>query len=262
MQDLPYLGPVTRLPGVLQWARLGVPMTLPTTALLLAILASLACGAAPAAAEWNFDLYGGATWIPSSDVKVRGEDDTGTSVRLTLFDIEADTGLTVGTRVGYWLESVPFLGFDLDVFYMQVSVPDQTRKGTASFTGQFLDRPISVSLNGTASIPSGTAPLVGFAPEIRLRWPLLRDATFSKGRLQPYISAGPAFAFSLKNEDPVVEVGGKVGIGVAFQLTRWLAIFAEYRFIFYPGFEVVDRDLTYQADIKTHSMVGGLSFRF
>ncbi|HKA61163.1 MAG TPA: hypothetical protein VKH83_02005 [Methylomirabilota bacterium] len=35
-------------------------------------------------------------------------------------------------------------------------------------TGEFLDRPISVSINGVASIPRVDAPLFGFAPEMGL----------------------------------------------------------------------------------------------
>src|SRR5262245_24350586 len=44
--------------------------------------------------------------------EVRGEDDTH-AVNLTIFDITTDAGFTVGPRFGYWLEPVPFLGFDL-----------------------------------------------------------------------------------------------------------------------------------------------------
>lgn len=83
-----------------------------TVTLLLTMLGGVTGGAAPAGAEWNLDLYGGAAWIQSSDLKVRGEDDTH-AVNLTIFDINTDAGFTVGTRFGYWLEPVPFLGFDL-----------------------------------------------------------------------------------------------------------------------------------------------------
>lgn len=233
-----------------------------TIALLLTLLVALAGGVAPAAAEWTIDLYGGAAWLQTTDLDVSGRDNTGASVRATLFDIHTDTALTVGARVGYWLESVPFLGFDLDLFYMHVPIPKQTRTGTASLTGEFLDRPISVSINGTATIPDATLPLLGFAPEIRFRWPLMVDAAFPKGRLQPYLSLGPAWAFSLDNDEITVEIGGKVGLGLAFQLARWIALFGEYRYIFYPGMELTDRNLTYKADIHTHSVVFGLSFRF
>jgi opacity protein-like surface antigen len=233
-----------------------------TAALLLIMVIGIAGGARRAAAEWNFDLYGGAAWIQSSDLGVRGQDSTGASVNLTIFDIDTDTGFTIGTRGGYWLDSLSFLGVGLDVFYLQIPLPSQTTTGTASLTGEFLDRPISVSASGVASIPSATLPMFGFAPELRLRWPLLVNATFPHGRLQPYFNGGPAWAFSLKNERLAVEFGGKVGAGLAFQIAPWLAVFSEYRYIFFPGFRLTDNRLTYKADINTHSVVLGLSLRF
>lgn len=129
-------------------------MTKRTVTLLLTMLVGMKGGGAPAEREWNLDLYGGAAWIQSSDLKVRGRDDTH-AVNLTIFDISTHAGFTAGARFGYWLESVPFVGFgfDLDVFYMQIPVPSQTRGGTATLTGEFLDRPISVSVDGVASIP-------------------------------------------------------------------------------------------------------------
>jgi opacity protein-like surface antigen len=233
-----------------------------TTALLLTTVMAIACGARPTAAEWNVDLYGGAAWIESSNLGVRGQDDRGESVNLTIFDLDTNTGFTIGVRGGYWLDPLPFLGFDLDVFYLQIPVPAQTTTGTATLTGHFLDKPISVDASGVARIPSATLPLFGFAPEIRLRWPLMVDATFPHGRLQPYINAGPAWAFSLNNEHLVVEFGGKVGGGLAFQFAPWIALFGEYRYIFFPGFELTDKHLTYKANINSHTVILGLSLRF
>jgi opacity protein-like surface antigen len=101
-----------------------------TAALLLTMVMAIACGAGPAAAEWNVDLYGGAAWIESSNLGVRGQDSRGESINLTIFDLNTNTGFTVGFRGGYWLDPLPFLGFDLDVFYLQTPVPAQTTTGT------------------------------------------------------------------------------------------------------------------------------------
>jgi opacity protein-like surface antigen len=233
-----------------------------TVVLLLTAIVAVGGGVVPAAAEWNFDLYGGAAWLQNSDLTVHGRDNTGASVNATIFDLDTNTGFTVGTRVGYWLNPLPFLGFDLDMFYMQIPVPGQTNAATGAFTGEFLNKPISVSASGEARIPSATLPLFGFAPEIRLRWPLLVDAAFPYGRLQPYFTGGPAWAFSLKNDNVAVEFGGKVGGGLTFLITPWLGVYSEYRYIFFPGFELTDRNLTYKADINSHTVVLGLSFRF
>lgn len=230
--------------------------------LLICLLVSLTWAAAPAHAEWNIDLYGGAAWIQSSDFKVRGQGTNGAEANLTIFGLDTDPGFTVGLRNTFWLDSLPFLGFDFDLFYLQTPVPVQTRQATGALTGEFLGRPISVSASGVASIPSAFVPLFGFAPEIRLRLPLLVDAAFPAGRLQPYFTGGPTWAFSIKDSHIAVEVGGKVGGGVSFGITPWLALFSEYRFIFYPGFKLTDGNLSYKADINSHSVVGGISLRF
>jgi opacity protein-like surface antigen len=59
-----------------------------------------------------------------------------------------------------------------------------------------------------------------------------------------------------------MQFGGKAGGGLSFNITRFLSLFGEYRFIFYPGFELKDRNLTYEADLNSHSVVGGISVRF
>src|SRR5262245_25037352 len=125
-----------------------------TAAILVAAVLSVAYGTVPAAAEWNVDLYGGAAWLQNSDLGVRGQDDRRASVNLTIVNLDTNPGFTVGVRGGYWLEPLPFLGFDLDVFYLQTPVPAQTTTGTAAFSGHFLDKPISVDASGQAHIPS------------------------------------------------------------------------------------------------------------
>lgn len=229
----------------------------------LVLCASLVTTASePAEAEWMFDLYGGASWTQSADLKVKGTDDTGASIDGRLFDVEPDAGFTVGLRGGYWLESLPFLGFGLDFFYFEAPIPAQTTTATAAFSGQLLGEPIVVSASGTVRIPSVTLPGLGLAPEVFLRLPLIASSSYPKGRLQPYITGGPAFAFSLENEDVELQVGGKIGGGLAFQLFKALALFAEYRYTFFPDFAFVDGDLEYKADLDTHNVVVGLSLRF
>lgn len=116
--------------------------------------------------------------------------------------------------------------------------------------------------SAVATIPSTTLPMFGFAPEIRRRWPLMVDVSFPHGRWQLYVSAGPSWAFSLKDDHVDVELGGKAGVGLAFQIAPWAALFSEYRYIFYPSFELTDRHLTYEADANSHRVVVGLSLRF
>ncbi len=141
-------------------------------------------------------------------------------------------------------------------------MPSQEQHGSAEFTGKFLGKPISVDASGNASISSGTLPLFGFAPELRARWPLMVDADFPAGRLQPYLDAGPTWAFSLNDDSLKVEVGGKVGAGVAYNIVPMFAVFGEYRYTFYPGFNFTSSHATYTTDIDAHALLVGGSLRF
>jgi large subunit ribosomal protein L27 len=106
-------------------------------------------------------------------------------------------------------------------------------------------------------------PLFGFSPEIRLRWPLMVDTAFPAGRLQPYVSGGPAWAFSLKHEKLDMEFGGKFGGGMSFGITPTIALFGEYRYILFPEFQFTGKHgVTYAVDVHSHSAIGGISFRF
>src|SRR2546430_2544285 len=79
---------------------------------------------------------------------------------------------------------------------------------------------------------------IGF--DAMLRLPLLKSPRFPKGQLQPYITVGPAIFvahaedsrnFEPSNQDDTdASVGVKVGAGVAWQFTKNIAMFGEYRY--------------------------------
>jgi opacity protein-like surface antigen len=226
------------------------------------VLMAVCAGASAAHAEWAIDLFGGAAWTQSTDLSVKGIDDSRVNVNATLSDIDVDTGLTVGLRIGYWFESTPILGLALDTFFFSMPVPAQTVDTTATFTGSILDKPFTFTSSGQARVPSIELPGLAFSPQLNLRWPLLVSAEFPKGRLQPYLGAGPAWAFSVDTDELSIVTGGLVRTGMSFQLLRFIGVFAEYRYSFFPDFQLSNNDLTFKADLNTHNFVGGLSFRF
>src|SRR5207344_839468 len=69
-------------------------MTLRWTALLALSIVAVAWAGAPAEAEWALDAYGGAAWTRSTDLRVTGRDDTGSTVDAMIFDIKTNTGVT------------------------------------------------------------------------------------------------------------------------------------------------------------------------
>jgi hypothetical protein len=227
------------------------------------VLATLGIGAAPARAEIALDVFGGVSLTESTDVAVDGVDNTNASVKGVFSNVKVDPGFTVGGRIGYWFESLPFLGLGIDGFFFTLPVPAQTVDTTVSISGSIRGRPISTTASGQVRLPSIDLPAAGFSPQLMLRWPLFTSNEMPKGRLQPYVGVGPAWAVSVDRDELELVLGGLVRGGIAFQLFRHLALFAEYRYSFFPNFELTDsHGLHFQADVNTHHVVGGLSIRF
>jgi hypothetical protein len=217
--------------------------------------------AAPAGAEFTLDFYGGPSWTESADLRATGRDDTGFSIDATIFDIKTNTGVTFGFRPGYWFEFARFLGLGMDLFFFAVPIPSQTTTATGTLDSELFDEDITVTA-GRARVPSVTLPGLAFSPEIKLRLPLLTSKAFPKGLIQPYVALGPAWAFTVEDDDLELVIGGKIGAGVSVSLIRFLALFAEYRYTFFPNFQFTHRNVDYEADINTHNLVFGVSLRF
>jgi opacity protein-like surface antigen len=227
---------------------------------LLVALVLVALGPAPARAEFLLDGYGGLAWTRQTDVEIRGLDVLGVPVRARLLDVEPDTSFVVGARFGYWFGALPEVGVGVDAFYFEPDVRSQRVTATAAVRGEILDEDIDVTVGGPARIPSAKVPAGVIALDLMARWRAYRSEAFPDGRVQPYVTAGPAFLIT-DPEDFGTAPGLKVGAGVAVHVLRALAVFGEYRFTYFRP-EVDSGGLTYKADLSTHHLVFGLSLRF
>ena len=226
-------------------------------------LATLGIGASPARAELDIDIFGGVSWTKSTDVAVDGIDNTNVSIKGVFKDVDLDPGWTVGLRFGYWFEFAPWLGLGLDGFYFQLPVPAQTVDSTVNVSGKIFGHPITTTNSGQVHLPSFQLPSAGFSPQLMLRWPLLTSNDLPKGRIQPYVGLGPAWAVTIDTDKAALILGGLVRGGVSFQLFSHFALFAEYRYSFFPNFELRDKSgLHFTTDLDTHNFVGGISIRF
>ena len=149
----------------------------------------------------------------------------------------------------------------MDVFYFRPDVESQTVTATGAVSGKIFDEDISIAAAGPARIPSAEIPAVVFAADLLLRWRYLRTPDIPNGRLQPYITVGPAFLVT-DPDDLGTTLGFKVAGGFAWQFTRHLAVFGEYRFTQFKPDDVEVGGLEYSATVSTHHVLGGLSFRF
>jgi len=230
--------------------------------MLTALLACLAV-AAPVSAEWFGDLYLGGAFTAKHDVETNFPT---TGDQVTTLDVTFDKSLAGGLRGGYWF---PFalgplnLGAGLDISHFRPNVGRQTRTFCRHFcvSDQFDDLDLAVWV-------------IGF--DAMLRYPLIKSPEFPNGRLQPYVTIGPAIfvahAEDSRNFEPSnqsdtdTSVGVKLGAGVAWLFTKNIAIFGEYRYThFSPEFTFRDDVLgsaKLSTDVNTHYLLVGVSFRF
>jgi opacity protein-like surface antigen len=212
-------------------------------------------------AEWFLDAYAGWSTTERLDIDIRGFSIPGVRVRASLLDVETEDSPLFGVRAGYWLGVLPEVGLGLDVFYFRPDIRRQRVTATASVSGRIFGEPISVSAAGPVDIPSADLPAVVIAGDLLLRWRFLQTPDVPNGLLQPYLALGPALLVT-DPDDYGTTLGLKVGGGLASQLHRRLALFAEYRFTRFTPDDIEANRLRYGADVDTHHVLGGISLRF
>jgi hypothetical protein len=184
----------------------------------------------------------------------------------TFDKIQWRTSPLLGGRAGYWFEKTPWFGMGLDVFRFYPDAPKQTVPGVI----QGVKQPVTLQ-----TIDYEVTALA--LDVIRLRLPLLESPEFPRGRLQPYLTAGPAFFFTRatntlngeldRKTATDTSLGVKVGTGASWQLSTRIALFGEYRFTHFrsePVFNSTSSSLRvpFESNIDTHHFLGGVSFRF
>ncbi|MEE9240615.1 MAG: outer membrane beta-barrel protein, partial [bacterium] len=89
---------------------------------------------------------------------------------------------------------------------------------------------------------------------------------FPDGKFQPYVTAGPAIFFIDLDDGDETQVGIQVGAGVKWMFTKNLGLFAEYRYMSARDVEFEESEgastVKIETDFNSHSVLGGLSFRF
>jgi opacity protein-like surface antigen len=225
----------------------------------------LFAAATHASAEWFADLYGGAAYTPRSDVVLVIRQPGGQADH-TFHDLKWNPSGELGARAGYWFEAAPWYGIGLDVFHFDANLPTQT-----------IDTTIS-GVTAPAALQAIDFSVTAIAFDIvRLRAALLASSEYPRGRLQPYVTAGPAvFKTRVTNKGngelstrtvSDSSTGYKIGAGVSWQLARNAALFGEYRYTHVRAEPVLDGTITgarvpMKLDLDTHHLVAGVSLRF
>jgi len=238
----------------------------------VALLGVLAVSAVPAGAEWFGDLYLGGAFTQNSDLTATGSFN-GSSFEITGRDLRFDSSVTGGGRLGYWFETLPWLGLGLDIAYFAPNVSRQTVDTSVKLGG--------VAANvGPLQFDNVKLDVTDVSFDLMLRWPgLVASPQFPKGRLQPYLTVGPAvFLTTAKDSTNFgppsdqsshdTSLGVKAGFGTTWMLTPNIGIFGEYRFThFHPTFDFDTNAPGFsttkvETDVNTHHVLFGVTFRF
>ena len=223
----------------------------------------LLLAATEASAEWYADVYIGGAFTDRSDYiqqSTLGGSATGHNVKV-------NAAFTNGMRGGYWFRDLDWFGVGLDLFFFRAKAAAQT---------------VPFSVNGLA-VGNATAsfdiPVIGLGFDVlRLRLPLYRSEDFPHGRVQPYLTAGPAL-FITREKSPstfqpagdekiFASLGAKIGGGIHFQISKVLGLFTEYRYTHFTSERSYQDSTpppsveTFKNTFDTHHVIGGLSFRF
>jgi opacity protein-like surface antigen len=234
-------------------------------AIQAALCLSLLAMADSACAEWFADLYGGSAYTPRSDVTLVVRP-PGFDFDHTFHDVKWDPSGEFGVRIGYWFDSAPWYGIGLDVFRFNANIPSQTVDATI------------LGATSPATLQAIDVSVTAFALDlVRLRSQFLVSRDYPMGRLQPYLTAGPALfkvrATNVGNGELTTQpgtdssTGYKVGGGASWQLTKEMAIFGEYRYTHVNTAPVLTGAVTgisvpFQFKLNTHHVVAGLSYSF
>jgi opacity protein-like surface antigen len=212
---------------------------------MILLAAVLVLGVEVARAEGFVELYiGGAfTSDASQSIKVEGTTASGSG--------KFDASFLSGGRGGYWLDSVPWLGFALTAAYYNVKE--------------------DVAVNEKSVFELDVVPISAL---LMLRYPLLKSADFPRGQVYPYLGVGPgifvttAKADVIGFEDTSVEVGADVRAGIAiFHPNQSWSIFMEYRYTYVGSSKFTDNVSGVPVTVKlgsldTQSFVAGFGYHF
>jgi outer membrane protein OmpA-like peptidoglycan-associated protein len=234
-------------------------------AMSLLVVASLA------SAEPYFGLYGGVAFPRQHDVRFsefrRLVGPPGLS-DVTVRDDGFETSGVIGGKFGYFLEPLPFLGFELDVFNIFGPDIDAARTRTLDTTIGNITAPVSTVINTGDTVDINVTNVF---LNVVGRFRALRDADFPDGRLQPYVGGGGGWVnatVSLENRlggsdgDATNALGVQGIAGLKYFVAPYFALFTEYKY--YQAFNLKwsFSGSKIQTDLSANTAVAGVAFHF
>jgi len=196
-------------------------------------------------------FFGGA-FVPSADwtYQIGGRDSTARNMAI-------DPGVTGGIKLGYFLDSCPYIGVEAEGSIGNQSQPSQTVS-------------LSPPVGGTATARATSQSLLVWTMALHLvgRYGFLPDQEVPFGRLQPYVGIGPGLVVLYAEADSAKNFGLELEAGLRYMFTKNLGGFVEYKFSKQWAVELESQPLftipasTATFDFARHQVVAGLAYHF
>jgi len=203
-----------------------------------------------ASAEFSSELYLGGTVTEDDEYEFKVSGNKADE------DVDFDSSFTIGYRLGYWLDQLPWLGIAIDGSYFSAD-------------------------DGDADLD-----IIPVSALVMFQIPLLKSTNFPRGEYIPYAGIGPAVFFSdfdLDVEGTVIpdlvntpalsgdfsdqseDVGLDVRLGIKKMFSTGYGLLFEYRFTsFSPDFDdtIFGEKIKSEIDVNTHHFLLGISYYF
>lgn len=226
--------------------------------------------------------YGGGAIAPDEDVKFKTSFNGGEVENLTLKDVDFDTGVVFGVKIGDFLEGTGTrgnLGLELELYHFEHDVDRQT----VSTSGTFVNSVVT-----SREIQPSEVSATSIALNVLYRLHVGKGGRFPNGRFHPYGGVGLALLFAelegkptfldqaqvLGDTDNDRQLGFQAMAGAKFFLTQHIALFGEYKFIQTGDFEFqlrnsgtvsgvpVTETTDWEFDLRQHQIYLGIAYHF
>jgi opacity protein-like surface antigen len=144
---------------------------------------------------------------------------TGVETQTAEKNVKTDPGLTGGVKVGYFLDCIPYLGFEGEGTIASNYRPEQEVIFKPAISGF----PVTTQAQGNL-IWTMAFHFVG-------RYGFLPDKDVPFGRLQPYIGIGPDVGVLYFQNDSAKNFGLDGEAGVRYMVTKNIGAFVEFKYV-------------------------------
>jgi opacity protein-like surface antigen len=211
--------------------------------------------------EFYVGGYLGASLVPNTDLKFNNLVPEGGG-RVTAKNQKFNNPVVVGgVKIGYFLKSIPYLGFEIETNAAANRVRHQQ-------VG--LSRPVQGFTQ--AILPNDSWVTWTSALHIVGRYGFLRDQEVPFGRLQPYVGIGPGFVVIYDEVDAAKNFAIDLMAGVRYMMLKNVSAFVEYKFSHQWDVELESHALVTPAgtvqrgtatfNYDSHRIVAGVAYHF